>query len=255
MPVRDGPHPSGTRENVVGRTRAAVVAGLLAGAVALAPALAGAETWQMDEPAGSTRMIDAEGTGLDGHIGADVVRHEATPTGWGYRFRGDWWVVNDGRLVTWPDDPRLDPGTGTYAVTIRFKTGAVDPNIIQKGQANQTGGFWKLALKTGQPRCHFTDRSGVTKAIGFVGDARPETKVADGQWHTLRCERTTTGVRLTIDPGTPTSLSKFIRGTLGRIDNTRPMVLGGKFDCDGTRVTCDYFAGAVDWVTLERPGA
>lgn len=219
------------------------------------PAAAQAVTvadWQLDESSGSV-MTDSSGNGLNGTIGPDVVLHEATPTGFGYRFKGDWWVVNDGRLVTVPDNPQLDPGSGTYAVTIRFKTGAVDPNIIQKGQANQSGGYWKLALKQGWPRCHFRDASGTTKAIGFVNDKRPETKVADGQWHTLRCERTATGVKLTIDYGEPDAISKFIKGSLGVIDNKRPLSLGGKLDCDGTKVTCDYFAGAVDWVTIERP--
>ena len=54
--------------------------------------------------------------------------------------------------------------------------------------------------------------------------------------------------KLTID-GT---ISKFIRGTLGPINNRKPMFLGGKLYCDGTNVTCDYFAGVIDWVTLER---
>ncbi len=41
--------------------------------------------------------------------------------------------------------------------------------------------------------------------------------------------------------------------TVGRIDNTRPMTLGGKVVCDGTKMTRDHLAGAVDWVTIERP--
>ena len=172
-------------------------------------------SWQMDETAGSTQMMDSSGNGLHGTIGSDVVLHEANPSGWGYRFKGDWWVVNPNRLVTWQDDDRLDPGTEPYAVTIRFKTGAVDPNIIQKGQDNQTGGYFKLALKKGQPRCHFEDGTHNTRAIGFVGDPRPETNVADGDWHTLRCEKTATGVRLTIDYGEAGAITKNIKGTLG----------------------------------------
>ena len=211
-------------------------------------------SWQMDETAGSTQMMDSSGNGLHGTIGSDVVLHEANPSGWGYRFKGDWWVVNPNRLVTWQDDNRLDPGTQPYAVTIRFKTGAVDPNIIQKGQDNQTGGYFKLALKKGQPRCHFEDLNHNTRAIGFVGDPRPETNVADGDWHTLRCEKTATGVRLTIDYGEAGAITKNIKGTLGNINNTRPLYLGGKLYCNGGTVTCDYFAGAVDWVTIERPG-
>ncbi len=223
----------------------------------VAPGAAHAATtigdWQMNEASGSTLMVDGSGNGFDGVIGPDVVLAESTGSGLAYRFKGDWWIVNDDRLVLWDDRPGLDPGTDTFAVTIRLKTGAVDPNIIQKGQAGQTGGFWKFALKKGWPRCHFTDGTGATKAIGFVNDKRPETKISDGQWHTLRCERTATGVRMTINYGEPNAISKFIRGTIGRIDNTRPMTLGGKVDCDYVTVTCDYFAGAVDWVTIDRP--
>lgn len=238
------------------RLRAKLVAGLTVGLLGVMGAAHASEIghWQMDETAGSTVMQDGSANQLHGQIGPDVVLHEATPDSFGYRFKGDWWVVNDNRLVTWPDDDRLDPGTQPFAVTLRVKTGALDPNMIQKGQANQAGGYWKFVLKKGWPRCHFRDASGNTKAIGFVNDVRPETKVADNQWHTLRCEKTTTGVRVTIDYGEPDAISKFIKGTIGTINNTRPMFLGGKLDCDGVTVTCDYFAGVIDWVTLERPG-
>ncbi len=238
--------------------RAWVIAVVVVGLTALFPATAMASVvgdWDMDEPAGSTTMIDSSPNGLNGSIGPDVEPGEATPDGGSaYRFKGDWRIVNDNRLVTWPEDNRLDPGTQPFAVTLRVKTGALDPNMIQKGQANQAGGYWKFVLKKGWPRCHFRDSTGRTKAIGFVNDVRPETKVADNQWHTLRCEKTATGVRATIDYGEPGAITKFIKGTIGTINNTRPMFLGGKLDCDGSTVTCDYFAGAVDWVTIERPG-
>lgn len=240
------------------RVRTAVVGGMTAGITLLGGAAMAAPVgdWQMNETdADRPQMADTSGNALHGTIGTDVVLHESTDAGgWGYRFRGDWRIVNKQRLVTWEDDARLDPGTQPFAVTIRVKTGALDPNMIQKGQANQRGGYWKFVLKKGQPRCHFRDENGNTKAIGFVNDVRPETKVADNQWHTLRCEKSATGVKMTIDYGEPNAISKFIRGTIGRIDNSRPMVLGGKHDCDGTTVTCDYYAGVVDWVTIERPG-
>lgn len=129
--------------------------------------------------------------------------------------------MNPNRLVTWADDDRLDPGTQPYAVTIRMKTGALDPNIIQKGQDNQTGGYFKLAMKKGWPRCHFEDANRNTRAIGFVNDPRPETKISDGQWHTIRCEKTATGVRLTVNYGEPNAVSKFIRARSGRSTTTR----------------------------------
>lgn len=236
--------------------RASATVAVAVGLALAAPAAAFAGVvgdWGMDEESGSTLMVDSSGNGLDGTIGSDVVPHELTGDGgYAYRFKGDWRIVNDNRLVNWPDDERLDPGTSPFAVTIRLKTGALDPNIIQKGQANQAGGYWKFVLKKGWPRCHFRDEFGNTKAIGFVNSTLPGSKVADNQWHTLRCERTSTGVKMTINVGEPTEMSKFIKGTIGTIDNSRPMSLGGKLDCNGQDVTCDYFAGAVDWVRIEK---
>ncbi len=215
--------------------------------------------WRMEESPGDTTMVNSAGDFLHGQIGSDVVLGEATPAGTkAYRFRGDWWIVNDERLVQVPDDnpdpddvSRLDPGRDPYAVTIRFKTGAHDPNIIQKGQSETSGGMWKLVLKKGWPRCHFRDENHVTKAIGFVNSTDPETKVDDNTWHTLRCERTATGVRVTIDPDTPEQRTKFIKGTLGDIDNDFPLTIGGKLACNFTDVTCDYMAGPIDWVRIE----
>jgi hypothetical protein len=211
--------------------------------------------WQLNETSRPTSAVDGSGNGLHGNVGDDVVLGEATPTGGrAYRFRGDWWVVNDERLVLWGDNAQLDPGTGPYAVTIRIKTSAPNTNLIQKGQANQKGGFWKLEIHNSRPTCHFTDANRVTRAIGFKKSTNPAANVADGDWHTLRCERTTTGVRLTIDYGEPGAISNFLRGANGRVDNARPLALGGKVDCNGSSITCDYYAGAVDWLTIEKPG-
>jgi hypothetical protein len=243
------------------RVRAGAAGMVTALLVAAWPAAAYADTlgdWQLDEQTGSTTAVDSSGNGRVGQIGSDVVLHEATPTGFGYRFKGDWRIVNKNRLVTWPDDAAnpqnaaLDPGTGTYAVTLRVKTGALDPNIAQKGQNNQVGGYWKFVLKKGWPRCHFEDSTGKILAIGFVNDIRPEVWVSDNEWHTLRCEKTATGVKATVDYGEPGAISKFKRGTLGVIDNKQPMMLGGKLFCDGGETTCDYFAGAIDWFRIDR---
>jgi hypothetical protein len=227
---------------------AVVTAGMAMAASAPATGSELVASWQMEETSGSV-MVDSTGNGLDGVIGPKVVLGEATPEGnKAYRFKGDWWVPDDERLVQIPDDPRLDPGAGTFKVTLRVKTGALDPNITQKGQANTVGGYWKFVVKKGWPRCHFRDATGKTLAIGFVNSTNPDTKVSDGEWHTISCARTATGVQVTID-----ALSKFKRGSIGPIDNHFPMVIGGKLACDYVTVTCDYYAGAIDWVTLERP--
>lgn len=205
--------------------------------------------WQMEETSGPV-MTDSSGNGLNGAIGSDVALGEATPEGnKAYRFKGDWRIVNDNRLVQIPDDDRLEPAAGTFRITLRVKTGGLDANIAQKGQARTVGGYWKFAVNKGWPRCHFRDANRNNLAIGFVNSANPDVYLADGDWHTISCARTATGVQVTID-GITKSLSK----TIGPVNNKFPMTIGGKLACDpALDVTCDYFAGAIDWVTIERP--
>jgi hypothetical protein len=212
--------------------------------------------WQMNEARGAKTMADSTGHGFTGTIGNRVTTGVFVSSGNGaYNFPGPAWGYDPGRLVTIPEsgknDSRLDPGTSPYAVTVRFRTTAHEPNIIQKGQAGQTGGYWKLVLNHGWPRCHFRDSRGVIKAIGFV-DGPEEYQLNDNQWHTVRCERTATGVKVTINPGEPGAKSKFIRGTLGTIDNKRPFLIGGKLDCLAEDVGCDYMKGQIDYVIVEK---
>ena len=210
--------------------------------------------WQMNESSGST-MIDASRNGLDGDIGSSVRINRPTPTSRGYHFDGPVNVKNQGRLVLVPDTPMLDPGTGTYSVAIRFKTNASHPNILQKGQSEDAGGYWKLVIHTGWPRCHYRDENHNTKAIGFDKSPNPNAKVNDGDWHTLRCVRNLTSVCVSLDEGTPNAMQRCIKGTLGRIDNKWPLSIGGKLRCDAAQAskTCDYFNGDIDWVRIEKP--
>jgi len=40
-------------------------------------------------------------------------------------------------------------------------------------------------------------------------------------------------------------------GPTGSISNTMPLTIGGKLSCDQVTVTGDYFAGTIDWVTIQ----
>lgn len=231
---------------------------VLIGAMGLVMVMAGPasaevmSSWQMNEVSGRV-MNDSSPNGLDGVIGRDVEIGERTPDGGrAYRFRNTGPRVNDERLVEVPDNPKLDPQGSTYAVTIRVKTGSRNPNIIQKGQARTTGGYWKFVMKKGWPRCHFRDGQGNTLAIGFVKSPNVDTILADRSWHTVRCERTARGVKVTMDYGSPNAITRFKRGSIGPIDNKFPLTIGGKRACNGDDVTCDYYTGAVDWVRIEK---
>jgi len=72
-------------------------------------------------------------------------------------------------------------------------------------------------------------------------------RVNDGQWHVVRCERTSSGVTMTVD-GVVTGRN---RNPTGTIANTRPLTIAGKLNCDQLNTTCDYFAGDLDYLKIE----
>jgi hypothetical protein len=232
------------------------------------PLVAAAEevaNYQMNDPVpaqgGARVILDSSGNGLHGDVGS-LVRYRQPLDGGNYAFYfpGPFSGYDPERIATVPDvwgndNARLDPQTQPYAVTLRFRTTASRPNIVQKGQNASFGGFWKFVLKEGWPRCHFRDENGNVTAIGFVKTLN-EYKANDGQWHVATCERTATGVRVTLD-----GVSKFNSGALGNINSRMPLMIGGKLNCNpesgqtapnGRPVNCDYYQGWIDWLRITK---
>lgn len=199
--------------------------------------------WGMDEGAQARTMTDASGQQLHGTIGADVVTGLASRAGRGYRFpkvAPDALPVRPGHTVVVPDDWRLDPAWRDYTIELRLRPSGSDGNIVQKGQSRTGGGFWKIELNDGEVTCLFRGPRG-TNAVRARG-----VTIVDGEWHTVRCERTETAVDLWVDGehvGRKT-------GHTGRIANNHPVSIGGKQKCDQVRVGCDYFSGDVDWLRI-----
>ena len=223
----------------------------LAGVLALAaPASAAISRpvaiWQMDEAAGSTVMVDSSVNGLNGTIGSHVQTGVAlTGGGTGYRFpyiRPNTPPADPAHLVTIPHNDRLNPGTGNFAVEFRMRTTHSFGNVIQKGQAGSKGGYWKFQQPSGKISCLFRGSAGSSTA-----SAGATVRVNDGNWHTVRCERTASMVTMTID-GVVTGRN---RNTTGTISNTRPLTIAGKGNCDQVTITCDYFSGDLDYVRIE----
>src|SRR4051794_40181283 len=138
----------------------AAVAAALGGTTGPAHAAAGdpVAIWAMDERAGSRTMHDSSGHGLDGRIGGDVGVGSRYAGALGYRFDRlppDTPPTHPGHLVVVPDDSRLDPGDGDFAVTLRLRTTYQFGNIVQKGQATVPGGSWKLQIPNGLVQCWF----------------------------------------------------------------------------------------------------
>lgn len=227
-------HPILRLLSVAAVSFAALGPGALAGAAAPGVVVA---NWQMNESATATTMTDSSGHGITGAIG-DLVN----PGSGIYRFTYNSGVEPARRLVVVDDDDRLDPGPGYFSVAMRFKTGKGDQNIVQKGQAQAGGGYWKVAMaQGGLIVCHFRDASGTIKAV------RPQTPVNNGAWHTVLCERTATGVAMTID-----GVRKYSSGALGSVNNSGKLFVGGKLNCDWTTIGCDPFVGTIDYITIRK---
>jgi Laminin G domain len=201
--------------------------------------------WQMNEAAGSRTMIDSSGNGIDGAIGSHVQTGVAVTAGNNaYRFpyiRPNTPPPDPEHLVTVPSNSRLNPGTGDFAVELRMRTTHSFGNLIQKGQAGSKGGYWKFQQPSGKISCLFRGSAG-SSATGS-GSVR----VNDGNWHTVRCERTASMVTMTVD-GVVTGRNRNATGTIA---NTRPVTIAGKGTCDQVEVTCDYFSGDIDYVRIE----
>ena len=70
----------------------------------------------------------------------------------------------------------------------------------------------------------------------------------DNVWHVVRCDRAPTSVTMYVD-GVRTGRSNSTTGTL---NNGKPWTIGGKSECDTVNVSCDYFAGEIDYVKMTK---
>jgi hypothetical protein len=200
--------------------------------------------WAMDESAGTRIMHDSSGNRLNGQIGDEVGVDSRYAGAVGFRFgrlKPDTPPTHPQHLVVVPSNSLLDPGADDFAVTMRLRTTDQFGNIVQKGQATVPGGSWKLQIPSGHVQCWFRGSAGAV----LVTAPQP---INDGRWHIIRCDRADGGVSLAIDGRTVAE--KY--GATGRIANNWPLSIGGKTDCDQRAVGCDYFAGDLDYVAIER---
>jgi hypothetical protein len=197
--------------------------------------------WEMNEPAGARTMHDSGPSNLSGTIGSAVQTGVVVSGATGYRWSGQNKAgYHPERLVT-VQSSLLNPGTAPFAVTVRLYTGAGDQNILQKGQSTTAGGMFKIDMLKGIVYCTFKGSSG----RAAVGSSQT---VWDHVWHTIRCERQSTFVTITVDGGTP----RRINGATGNIANNQPLAIGGKAVCNGTTIQCDYYVGLLDRVAVRR---
>ncbi|MEQ6902674.1 PKD domain-containing protein [Nocardioides sp. YIM 152588] len=232
----------------------ALLAGLPATPAAAAPLVPATATvlapgvsayWEMDEEAGSTLMHDSGPNGLNAPIDPTGVDSGFTfdgATGYHWERRPPAQPpVEPERVIQVPDNAAIEPGDGPFTIEMRYRTAENFGNITQKGQANTTGGQWKIQAPQGIPSCLFKG-SNDRVATGA------KTALNDERWHNLTCVLTDEGVTMYVDG----EFRNRKRGFTGTIDNSFPMTIGGKIDCDQDRVTCDYFSGDIDFIKITQ---
>jgi hypothetical protein len=201
--------------------------------------------WRMNERRGATVMRDSSGHRINGSIGSHVVVGGGVYR-WPFRSPTDP-PAEPERIVRVAHRKVLNPGTGFYAVKFRYKTAQPFGNLIQKGQAGAPGGYFKIENPNGIIQCKFRGR----KKNGTWGAlvAKSPTALSDGKFHTIRCERRRTSVKMYVDG----VLRVTRHGNTGKIVNTRPISIGGKLNCDNVTKTCDYFTGTLGYVQIYTP--
>src|SRR3954454_18808771 len=240
----------------MGRVRS--LAGALLGAVLVASGLTAVQAapasaatalmadWQLNEPAGSAVMVD--GTGRhNGAISPDAAANGLTLNGSYY----DWSLrcpacppAQPPRVVQVPDSSELEipDASVTQTIELRFRTPKGYGNMLQKGQALDAGGQIKIENPNGYTQCVYIGANG-----SYVAVPSP-VQLNDNKWHVFRCVHASKQIQVWVDGVEVASKS----AVTGSINNSKPLVIGGKSHCDQITITCDYYTGDIDWVRIYR---
>ena len=201
--------------------------------------------YEMDEPVGATVMTDSTGGGVNGTIDPTGVETGAVfdgATGYNWvRRPPEQAPASPERIIQVPDNIKLEPGNEPFMIEIRYRTRENFGNITQKGQSASNGGQWKIQSPGGIPSCLFKGSLGQV-ATGAI------TPLNDNQWHTLTCVLTSSSVTMYVDG----VFRNRKNGATGTINNTIPMTVGGKINCDQIEITCDYFSGQIDYIEITK---
>jgi hypothetical protein len=104
--------------------------------------------WRMNEGPAASVAQDSSGNNLDGQVSGGVQTGVVFGAATGYRFPGVSWTppTHPEHLVQVPDNDLLNPGTGNFGLSLRFRTKQQSGNILQKGQSGMAGatGKWKV---------------------------------------------------------------------------------------------------------------
>jgi hypothetical protein len=179
--------------------------------------------WRMNETSG-TVMHDS----VANHNGIMHSVRLGVPgfVGSAYRFDGS------SSYISVPSAGRLNPGRAKLTITIHLKTArrphSHDWDLIRKGHWSNRRGEWKVEYHaTGQASCAFKGSQG--HAVVKAGPS-----LNNNRWHTIRCVKTASAIRLIVDGKT---YSKAVK--VGSIANHAPIVIGAW-------PGAEYFKGSLD---------
>jgi hypothetical protein len=197
--------------------------------------------WHMNEASG-TVMTDAIGSN-DGTL-KNVTVGKPGFTGTAYQFNG----TNSQIIV--PSADALNPGSSDFTAKVHVKFSVVPPpsvgdyDLIRKGFNSTSGGDWKMEILPvsgkGVASCHFKGSSGSATVTDSSGP-----NLADNQWHTISCRKTSTQLRLTVDSRLLTT-----NVTIGTISNTEGLNIG--FKDDPGNPPQDWYNGRIDEVSISK---
>ena len=211
-----------------------VVAAMLVASPAAWAVLLKAADWQMNETSG-LMMIDSSGNNNNG-TPTDVLQ-----TGSTYVFNG-----STSRVAV-PDHASLDPQENDITLTARVVVngGSLDDDsydVVRKGFVTTEGGDYKMEIKrtadptVGKLHCFFRgDLASVNKIAN--------RDIVDGNWHTLKCVKTSNSVVAKVDGRSFTNT-----GSAGSIANATNVMVGAK---TVDPKPDDMFDGKMDFVSIE----
>jgi hypothetical protein len=236
---------------MLGAIRTGVVS--VGAAVALVIALPGTATaasvrhghWALNETSGNV-AVDSSGFGNDG-TSFDVGRD-----GEAYTFNG-----TSSRVVV-PDTEAtapgsLDPNGQNFSFGVTLSMPAPPDvgetyDVLRKGLSSTRGGDYKLEVKNAKgkavARCVVRDSA----RVGANVQSLARVNLAGTGVHTVVCTKTSTGVTIRVDGGSPRTKSV---AKLGVVSNTANLALGAK--AEGTaRTGFDWYKGKIHdaWVAV-----
>ena len=183
--------------------------------------------------------FDVSGQGNDGTL------HNVTSTGEYYSFGGGL------RYISVPASSTINPDTEdyTYGVTMRLPanyTYTRDLSLVRRGSSKFAGAYYKMELiykrDTGNTVlvCEMRDQNG---NAGYVSTTA--TGLNDGDWHTLKCSKTSTSLSLSKDAATYTNAA-----TVGNLSSNRPLIFGAE-QIDETTFW-EQFPGDMDSIVITK---